>query len=363
LEIRMSQTLTLTDDVSVAASAGIENIAASDILASRAGADCTSRPTGCTDGLAAGETIVATAAVASLTCAGDASQAASGSDGLAAGDTDMAGAADVADQEVAYGENTTVANVPRPASDPYLLLEGPAVKPPTAQEVKQQYYREQLAAFKASAQQAASTDGDARAIRIGLLVGTATLVREKRFDVEAFCSANGLPCTKATRANPDLAVIRAALPNSDRKLASKLGIALSWAVRASGGLAQLPGYLREHSVEECVTDARAAKRGRRPARRARLVIIGAPSALAGRVTVTIDVVHGVGSFISQVRSAPPGDTPAVPMAPRNGVAAGELLTEIAQAAPDEPNSPGTRTGAHEVHRNGGDAAGEASMPA
>jgi len=51
---------------------------------------------------------------------------------------------------------------------------------------------------------------------------------------------------KGDAKNPYLAVILAVLPEADRKYASKLGIALAWAIKAGGGLVRL----RKHRQAE-----------------------------------------------------------------------------------------------------------------
>jgi hypothetical protein len=105
-----------------------------------------------------------------------------------------------------------------------------------------------------------------------------------------------------------------------------------------------------------VRDARAAKRGERPARETRLIIIGAPSTLAGLVTVTINVGPRGARFVSVAPAEPFADTPADTVAPPDGGDGFEPSDEIAPAL-DEANSPGTSAGADD----GGDAVGEESI--
>ena len=157
--------------------------------------------------------------------------------------------------------------------------------------------------------------------------------------------------------NPGLAVIQAALPGIDRKLSSKWGLAITWAVECAGGLGGLPAYLAEHSVEECVRQARAAKprRPRAPTEPAappapRLEICGAPPLDAsGLVTVTVRLADGLAHYVSHAPADAGRGAPAAPALPGDGGGAG---------GPRDATAPG----AHEIRCSDDDAAGEEHAP-
>lgn len=248
--------------------------------------------------------------------------------------------------QFAGGENPAPGPAPPQAVVPPRARARRAAKPPAVPSPDAPRYQASLVSLRASGRGLAATEGEAGTRRNGFLGEVAGLVYGQDFNLSTFCSANGLPCTAATRKNPGLAVLQAALPGIDRKHASKLGLAIAWAVGCAGGLGGLPAYLAEHSVEECVRLARAAKprRPRAPTEPAappapRLEICGAPPLDAsGLVTVTVRLADGLAHYVSHAPAdAGRGDAggPGDATAP-GGPAAGDL--------------PGARPAAHGVRR-------------
>ena len=144
---------------------------------------------------------------------------------------------------VAGGEIFQTDDINLPSSDPHASDAEASVKPSTSPNATPPNYRERLDLLQACAERAAASIGDTRKHRNELLVGVAILVLETGFEIRAFCTANGIRRTAATDSNPFLAVIRAALPETDRKLASKWGIGLKQALLECGGADKLSDYL------------------------------------------------------------------------------------------------------------------------
>ncbi len=273
-------------------------------------------------------------------------------------------------EEFAGGENPDPGPTPPPAGVPPRARVRRAAQRPAAPSPDAPRYRERLESLRASGRGMAATEDEAGTRRNGFLTEIAGLVHGQDFDLSTFCSANGLPCTAATRKNPGLAVIQAALPGIDRKHASKLGLAIVWAVGRAGGVGGLPAYLAEHSVEECVRQARAAKprRPRAPPEPAappapRLEISGAPLLdLSGLVSVTVRFAAGRAHYVSHARADAGLGAPAHPALPCDGGDAGAPRTETAPGGPAAGDLPEARPAAHEIRRSDDGAAGEEPAP-
>jgi hypothetical protein len=268
-----------------------------------------------------------------------------------------------AGQDFADGENLLASVTGLPATPDSVL----APEPSAPRKTKQQFHQEGLGGLREIVEAFTKSDGDAAAKRIELYVAVATLVSARRFDIEEYCFAASMVCTKATRSNPHAAVFQGAMPNLDKKLTSKWGIGNAYALKEADGLPGLSKYLHEHSMEKCVRNARRAKAAERAARPgptgtrqllSRLVISGVPAGLDGRVTVTIAVSNGKARFISQAAAEMVADTPVVCVAPPSGGDMDAPSAETALGDADGSSPSSSRPSAPDIHHGENDATGD-----
>lgn len=240
-----------------------------------------------------------------------------------------------------------------PTGTPTAPVEGASsAKRPRSRAQTKQHYQERLAHFREVHQSGDGAEGDARAHRITLLAGIAELVREPGFNTKHFCEDNFLPFTKATVSNPCLAVIKAVLPNTDKKLASKWGIGLVWAIDQCDRQADLAEYLRANSIEGCVKASRAATRATKPTRppQVRLKITGVPTELTGRVAMIVEITGTAARYVGPAPTRTVSASPAVSAAPPSGGDGTDRATssrpgadEVGQSSPC-PAAPDARHG-------------------
>ena len=188
----------------------------------------------------------------------------------------------------------------------------------SAEEARQiEADRADFACLKTHGEEFHQHDGRSVAARNRLICAAAATAADPTFDPERYYKANGLRFTKRTLDSPLLGLIRMGLPVSHRKLASKWAEGGAEALRTVDDVTALAAALEENGIEEFVRLARARKKDQRsadgqadqaPQASPRLILLGAPETLSGRVTVTLDLHDGFADFINVIED-PTGEGP------------------------------------------------------
>ena len=180
--------------------------------------------------------------------------------------------------------------------------------------LRERFHRKRIAICKRAFQRSETACRKMRDAVFDSLEEVITYVTHPDFDLKTHCALIGRRFTRATLKNLPLAVIEP-LSGIDRKLASKQGQAVTFALRITGRDAvKASAFLRQHGIEKCARWCGQLEGGRAVGAltsptnadpEVPLQVFGVPPLLEGIVVIKIEIAGGEGRFVSLERGPLP----------------------------------------------------------